>query len=127
MEKSSHPLASSPRHRLCRIAIAMAAFAIIALRGAPAIAAPPPPPAAAAEATEALPEAPPTEAERARGLPITRVTLAGNRRVPAEELAGYLQGARPGKPFSPEGLRKDVRELWASGLLDDVEADLRPS
>jgi outer membrane protein insertion porin family len=126
MEKSSHPLASSPRYRLCRIAIAMAAFAIIALRGAPAIAAPPPP-SAAEEAAEAIPEAAPTEAERARGLPITRVTLGGNRRVPAEELAGYLHRTRPGKPFSPEGLSKDVQELWASGLLDDVEADLRPN
>jgi len=59
----------------------------------------------------------------ARGLPLVRVTVAGNRRVPAEALAEHLT-MRAGQPFSPEALARDVRSLWDSGLVDDVEVDL---
>ena len=31
---------------------------------------------------------------------------------------------RPGKPFTPEGLAKDTREMWDSGYFEDVEVDL---
>jgi outer membrane protein insertion porin family len=94
---------------------------------APASAAPvsPPPPASAvAPLPEVVPALPPTEAEQARGLPIAKVTLAGNRRIASEDIAGYLQQMRPGKTFTPEGLAKDVREMWDSGYFEDIEVDL---
>ena len=60
----------------------------------------------------------------ARGAPIAKVVLAGNRRVASEDIAGYLQQMRPGKTFTPEGLAKDVREMWDSGYFEDIEVDL---
>jgi outer membrane protein insertion porin family len=84
-----------------------------------AAAAAPPPPDAAPEVT-----LPPTEAELARGLPIAKVVLTGNRRVASEDIAGYLQQMRPGRTFTPEGLAKDVREMWDSGYFEDIEVDL---
>ena len=67
---------------------------------------------------------PPTEAELARGMPIAKVVLAGNRRIASEDIAGYLQQMRPGRTFTPEGLAKDVREMWDSGYFEDIEVDL---
>ncbi|KYF69249.1 outer membrane protein assembly factor BamA [Sorangium cellulosum] len=66
----------------------------------------------------------PTEAELARGQPVVQVTVAGNRRVSTEDVLVYLGQTRVGRPFTPEGLARDVRELWDSGLFDDVEVDL---
>ena len=65
------------------------------------------------------------EVEAARGAPIERVVIAGNRRVPSDVLAEHLTSTRPGLPFSPEGLSRDVRSLWGSGLVEDVEVDLQ--
>src|SRR5262249_40300107 len=56
--------------------------------------------------------------------PISRVVIAGNRRVPTEVLAEHFAKIRPGKPFTPEGLSTDVRALWDSGLVEDVQVDL---
>jgi outer membrane protein insertion porin family len=81
-------------------------------------------PAADAPPEPAPPELAPTPAELARGAPIAKVVLAGNRRIAAEDIAGYLQQMRPGKTFTPEGLSKDVRELWDSGYFEDIEVDL---
>lgn len=67
---------------------------------------------------------PPTEVELARGQRIAKVVLVGNRRISAEDIAGYLQNMRPGKTFTPEGLAKDVRELWESNYFEDIEVDL---
>jgi outer membrane protein insertion porin family len=61
--------------------------------------------------------------EAARGLPLARITIAGNRRVPAEQVVEHLT-MRAGQPFSPEALARDVRSLWDSGLVEDVEVDL---
>jgi outer membrane protein insertion porin family len=66
----------------------------------------------------------PTDLERARGLRVARVAVAGNRRVAADELAEHVVHLRPGETFTPEGLASDVRDLWASGLVEDVEVDL---
>jgi outer membrane protein insertion porin family len=82
-------------------------------------------PARAEIAPEAPSLSPHGDVERATGLVIAKVTLAGNRRVPSEDLAGYLEHLRPNQVFSPEGLTADVRALWASDLLDDVSVDLR--
>ncbi|MFO0761056.1 MAG: outer membrane protein assembly factor BamA [Byssovorax sp.] len=93
-----------------------------AATGAPAA---PPPSAQPAEPPE--PPAPalaPSEAEKNRDQPIVKVVLAGNRRISSEDISGYLQQMRPGKPFTPEGLTKDVRELWDSGYFEDIEVDL---
>jgi outer membrane protein insertion porin family len=105
--------------------------AVRARPAAPPPAAPAPAaPAAAAPVTPAAPDAPPeptlppTEAELARGLPIAKVTLAGNRRVASEDIAGYLNQMRPGKTFTPESLSKDIREMWDSGYFEDIEVDL---
>jgi outer membrane protein insertion porin family len=85
-----------------------------------------PPAAAAPAAPPPEPEVtlPPTEAELARGLPIVKVVLAGNRRIASEDIAGYLQQMRPGRTFTPEGLAKDIREMWESNYFEDVEVDL---
>ena len=53
-----------------------------------------------------------------------RIVLAGNRRISAEDVQAYLGQTRVGRPFSPEGLARDVRELWDSGFFEDVEVDL---
>ena len=94
--------------------------------GAPVVAAPAPVAAPVADAPPepAAPQLAPTPAELARGAPIAKVVLAGNRRIAAEDIAGYLQQMRPGKTFTPEGLSKDVRELWDSGYFEDIEVDL---
>ncbi|MGK4004141.1 outer membrane protein assembly factor BamA [Sorangium sp. So ce1036] len=66
----------------------------------------------------------PTEAELARGQPVVQIVVAGNRRISTEDVLVYLGQTRVGRPFTPEGLARDVRELWQSGLFDDVEVDL---
>ncbi|UQA63854.1 outer membrane protein assembly factor BamA [Polyangium aurulentum] len=84
-------------------------------------------PGATAAAPEEAPPAPtvsPTEAELARGQAVARVVIAGNRRISSEDIRAYLQTARVGKTFTPEGLARDVKELWDSGSFEDVEVDL---
>ncbi len=66
---------------------------------------------------------PPSEAERARGLPIARIDVGGNRRVTKSDILTYLR-ERVGQNFDPETLAQDVRELWNSGFFDDIEVDL---
>ncbi|HTN89067.1 MAG TPA: POTRA domain-containing protein, partial [Sorangium sp.] len=78
----------------------------------------------AAAAAEPTLDLAPTEAELARGQPVAQVVVAGNRRVSTEDVLVYLGQTRVGRPFTPEGLARDVRELWESGLFDDVEVDL---
>jgi outer membrane protein insertion porin family len=66
---------------------------------------------------------PDDEAEQARGFAISEIRVAGNRRITTEDILAYLT-EKPGQPFSPEALTKDVRELWNSGFFDDIEVDL---
>ncbi|HEX3854638.1 MAG TPA: POTRA domain-containing protein, partial [Polyangiaceae bacterium] len=66
---------------------------------------------------------PPGEAELARGLPLQRIQVTGNRRVTPEDVLTYIR-ERVGQPFKPETLTQDVRELWNSGFFDDIEVDL---
>ncbi len=75
-------------------------------------------------APEGSPTLAPTEAELARGQVIAKVTITGNRRIATDEIATYFQQMRAGKPFTPEGLAKDVNELWNSNYFEDVEVDL---
>jgi outer membrane protein insertion porin family len=63
------------------------------------------------------------EAEQARGQPIGSIKVAGNRRITSDDIVAYLT-EKVGQVFSPEGLAKDVRELWNSGFFDDIEVDL---
>lgn len=86
----------------------------------------PPPKAAApaADTEDAAPEIPMTEAELARGQPIAKLTIAGNRRVSTDDVLTYISSLRVGKPFSPEGAARDVRELWDSDYFEDIEIDL---
>jgi outer membrane protein insertion porin family len=99
--------------------------------GAPgAGAAQPPAPGAGAPAAgagaddDSAPPVPLTEAELARGQPIARVAIAGNRRISTEDILAYIGNLRVGKVFTPEGAAKDVRELWDSGFFEDVEIDI---
>jgi outer membrane protein insertion porin family len=92
--------------------------------GAPPPAATVAAPPAPMELPETGPQLAPTEAEKVRDQPIAKVVLAGNRRISSEDISGYLQQMRPGKLFTPEGLSKDVRELWDSGFFEDIEVDL---
>ncbi|WP_437668629.1 outer membrane protein assembly factor BamA [Sorangium sp. So ce131] len=78
----------------------------------------------AADAAEPTIDLAPTEAELARGQPVVQVVVAGNRRISTEDVLVYLGQTRVGRAFTPEGLARDVRELWNSGLFDDVEVDL---
>ncbi|MEP7053502.1 MAG: POTRA domain-containing protein, partial [Pseudomonadota bacterium] len=66
---------------------------------------------------------PPGEAELARGMPLQRIQVTGNRRVTPEDVLTYIR-ERVGQPFKPETLTQDVRELWNSGFFDDIEVDL---
>ena len=75
------------------------------------------------EVTPRPPSLPPTEAELSRNQPISRIDVAGNRRVSKDDFLTYLR-ERVGQPFTPEGLTRDVRELWDSGFFDDIEVDL---
>src|SRR6478752_5652834 len=63
------------------------------------------------------------EAERARGMPLQKIEVLGNRRVTAADVLTYVR-ERVGQPFKPETLTQDVRELWNSGFFDDIEVDL---
>lgn len=66
---------------------------------------------------------PQSEGELARGLPILKIVVAGNRRITPEDVVTYLR-ERQGQEFSPEVLTQDVRELYGSGFFDDIEVDL---
>ena len=66
---------------------------------------------------------PPTDAELARNQPIARIEIAGNRRVSKDDFLTYLR-EHVGQPFTPEGLTRDVRELWDSGFFDDVQVEI---
>jgi outer membrane protein insertion porin family len=70
------------------------------------------------------PELPPSEAEKARGLPVVKIEVAGNRRVSDADVRAYLR-TRVNRPFSPDTLTQDVRELWNSGFFADIEVDLK--
>ncbi|AKT39814.1 outer membrane protein assembly factor BamA [Chondromyces crocatus] len=76
------------------------------------------------DAPDLVPTLPPTEAEQARGQPVAKITVAGNRRISTDDISAYLGQTRIGRAFSPEGLSRDVRELWDSGLFEDIEMDL---
>ena len=71
-----------------------------------------------------LPAAPPTDAELARGQTIIEVAVAGNQRIPVEDIQGYLQSLRAGQTFTPEGMQRDIREVWRSLYFEDVQVDL---
>jgi len=81
---------------------------------------PPGEPGTAAPSAAPLPQ---SEAELARGLPISKIVVAGNRRITPEDVVTYLR-ERSGQEFSPEVLTQDVRELYGSGFFDDIEVDL---
>ncbi len=84
------------------------------------------PPVAPGGVVTGLPKPQQTEAERARGMPILNIQVAGNRRVTKQDVLTYLR-ERVGQPFEPEKLTQDVRELWNSGFFDDIEVDLERS
>ncbi|HEY3592360.1 MAG TPA: POTRA domain-containing protein, partial [Polyangiaceae bacterium] len=65
----------------------------------------------------------PTDAELAKGQPILRIDVVGNRRVSRDDFLAYLR-EHPNQPFVPENLTRDVRELWESGFFDDIQVDL---
>jgi len=71
-----------------------------------------------------LPTAPATEAELARGQTIIEVAVAGNSRIPVEDIQAYLQSLRAGQTFTPEGMQRDIREVWRSLYFEDVQVDL---
>jgi outer membrane protein insertion porin family len=66
---------------------------------------------------------PPTEAELSRNQAIAKIEIVGNRRVSKDDFLTYLR-EHVGQPFTPEGLTRDVRELWDSGFFDDVQVEI---
>src|SRR5690606_6921432 len=71
-----------------------------------------------------IPRLPPDEAEKARGMVIAEINVAGNRRISTRDVKSYLR-ERVGETFQPEELTADVRELYNSGFFDDIQVDLR--
>lgn len=69
---------------------------------------------------------PPTEMERAVGLPVRRIDIVGTRRIAEEDVLTYVR-TKLGQPFKSETLTNDVRSLWDSGFFDDIEVDLTQS
>jgi outer membrane protein insertion porin family len=112
----------SPRFRSISVPKLFALLAALALlllpMAAPAQPAPEDPTAGATP-----PPLPQSEAELARGLPILRIVVSGNRRITPEDVVTYLR-ERSGQEFVPELLTQDVRELYGSGFFDDIEVDL---
>lgn len=80
-------------------------------------------PAPVAPSSEPPVVIPPTETELARGFPISRIDVAGNRHVTREDILSYLR-EQLGEPFDPARLTGDIRELYNSGFFDDIEVDL---
>ena len=70
---------------------------------------------------------PASEADQARNAPVRAIEVTGNRRVSKDEILGTYLRNKVSKPFSPDDLAKDVREMWASGFFDDIEVDLERS
>lgn len=79
---------------------------------------------ASAGPEENLPELPKTPVEEAEGLTIRNIDVDGNARVASDRILDYLR-LKKGGQFSASVLARDVRELWASGLFDDISVDLR--
>ncbi len=104
------------------LALGLASPAVAAPQGDPG-----PPGSASSPPPDAPPSAPPTlpatEAEQARGLTIVAIQFLGLRRMVRDDQLARMQ-ERPGQPFSPEALTRDVRELWNTGFFDDIEVDL---
>lgn len=69
------------------------------------------------------PQIPKTIAEEAEGALVRKIEIDGNARVAEDRILDYLR-TKEGAPFSPTTLSRDVRELWSSGLFDDIEVDL---
>ncbi|MBN1611030.1 MAG: outer membrane protein assembly factor BamA [Polyangiaceae bacterium] len=91
--------------------------------------APPRPPTAEAQDEDGVAPAvvlPQSEAQKALGLKIERIVVAGNRRVSTPDVLTYLR-EKVGAAFSPQALTQDVHELWQSGFFDDIEVDLQRS
>ncbi|MEO7095442.1 MAG: POTRA domain-containing protein, partial [Polyangiales bacterium] len=72
---------------------------------------------------ENIASVPKTPAEEAEGATIRTIEVDGNARVASERIIDYLR-LKVGGTFTPVELSQDVRELWASGLFDDIEVDL---
>jgi outer membrane protein insertion porin family len=83
-------------------------------------------PAAAEGPFTAEPQLRPTELDRAEGQTITRITVAGNRRVTEEDVLTYLR-LKPNTALKGDLLAGDVRALWDSGFFDDIQVDLSKS
>ena len=114
----------SPRETSISVRTFFVVFAVLALLLLPSAAtAQTADPAAAASGPPANAPLPQSEAELARGLPILRILVSGNRRITPEDVVTYLR-ERSGQEFSPEALTQDVRELYGSGFFDDIEVDL---
>lgn len=71
----------------------------------------------------AAPAIPKTIAEESDGAIINEIEIDGNARVATDRITDYLR-LKKGEAFSPSVLSRDVRELWSSGLFDDIEVDL---
>ncbi|MDW8249151.1 MAG: outer membrane protein assembly factor BamA [Myxococcales bacterium] len=117
-----------PRAPALRSALGRLFPALLALGlASPVGAAPQGDPGAPGPGQPDLPSTPPTlpatEVEQARGLTIVAIQFLGLRRMVRDDQLARMQ-ERPGQPFSPETLTRDVRELWNTGFFDDIEVDL---
>ncbi|MFI5299755.1 MAG: outer membrane protein assembly factor BamA, partial [Polyangiales bacterium] len=66
---------------------------------------------------------PKTLAEESEGLKIRKIEVERNTRVATERILDYMR-LKVGDPFSPSLLSRDVRELYTTGMFDDVEVEL---
>jgi outer membrane protein insertion porin family len=82
------------------------------------------PGAAAAEALASVP-APPA-ASRSGGERVASVEVSGNRRIETNAIKARI-GTRPGEPWDPAQVARDVREVFALGFFRDVRVETEES
>ncbi|MBI5286915.1 MAG: outer membrane protein assembly factor BamA, partial [Deltaproteobacteria bacterium] len=55
---------------------------------------------------------------------IGKVTISGNRRVDREAITARIK-TKTGDPYTPEGIREDIKAIYDMGYFDDVVVDMR--
>ncbi len=82
-----------------------------------------PPPTKPIKPSVSAPTLAKSPSEEAAGSLVRKIEIDGNTRVAADRITDYLR-TKEGQPFSPADLARDVKELWGSGLFDDIAVDL---
>jgi outer membrane protein insertion porin family len=74
----------------------------------------------------ALSGAPPVAAQQLDGKPIQSIEFKGSKGLSEETLLYYL-GIKVGDPLDTEKLNTNIKALWGRGLIDDISVDSTPA